>query len=167
MAISDSHYLLSAGVYLGNYSAMYGNVDGFDSARNIYKGVTIHSIDSQMMSIFVIPQNCLPYVEYIGVSQTANLKPLDDADTSLYSNLDQILAPDFERSTFFLTLARGVRITSLKSGYKCIRLDELIILQKGIWILIMYNGNNQLRRQMKQKQKIDLSKYENHLGRKH
>ena len=123
LAISDSHYLLSAGVYLGNYSAMYGNVDGFDSARNIYKGVTIHSIDSQMMSIFVIPKNCLPYVEYIGVSQTANLKPLDDADTSLYSNLDQILAPDFERSTFFLTLARGVRITSLKSGYKCIRLD--------------------------------------------
>ena len=31
----------------------------------------------------------------------------------------------------------------------------------------MYNGNNQLRRQMKQNQKIDLSKYENHLGRKH
>lgn len=122
LAISDSHYLLSAGVYLGNYSAMYGNVDAFDSARNIYKGVAIHSIDSQMMSIFVIPKICLPYVECIGVSQTANLKPLDDTDT-LYSNLDQMLAPDFERSTFLLTLARGVRITSLKSGYKCIRLD--------------------------------------------
>lgn len=122
LAISDSHYLLSAGVYLENYSAMYGNVDAFDSARNIYKGVAIHSIDSQMMSIFVIPKICLPYVEYIGVSQTANLKPLDDTDT-LYSNLYQMFAPDFERSTFFLTLARGVRITSLKSGYKCIRLD--------------------------------------------
>lgn len=41
----------------------------------------------------------------------------------VYSNLDEMRAPDFEKSTFFLTLARGVRITSLKSGYKCIRLD--------------------------------------------
>ena len=122
LEISDSHYLLSAGVYLGNYTAMYGNVNRFDNARNIYKGVAIHSIDSQMMSIFVIPKACLPYVEYIGVSQTAHLTPLDDTDT-LYSNLDEMLAPDFEKSTFFLTLARGVRITSLKSGYKCIRLD--------------------------------------------
>lgn len=101
---------------------MYGDVNGFDNARNIYKGVTIHSIDSQMMSIFVIPKACLPYVDYIGVSQTANLIPLDDTDT-LYSNLDEMRAPDFEKSTFFLTLARGVRITSLKSDYKCIRLD--------------------------------------------
>lgn len=122
LAISDSDYLLSAGVYLGNYAAMYGNVDGYNNTNNTYRGVAIHSIDSQMMSIFVIPKTCLPYVEYIGVSKTSYLKPLDDTE-ALYGNLDEMLAPDFDKSTFLLALGRGVRITSLKSGYKCVRLD--------------------------------------------
>lgn len=120
--ISDAHYILSAGVYLGNYSLMYGSIDGLDLIDNTYKGVSVHSIDSQMMSIFVIPRVCLPFVDYMKISPTPNLKPLDKTET-LYGNLDEMLSPEYDKSTFFLTLARGVRITSLKHGYHCVRLD--------------------------------------------
>ena len=122
LAISETHYLLSAGVYLGQYTAMYGDVEGFDNIANTYRGVKVHSIDSQMMSLFVIPKSCLPFVEYTGISPTPNLQPLDDSNT-LFSNLHEMLAPGFDQSTFFMTLARGVKITSLKDGYRCIRLD--------------------------------------------
>lgn len=122
LAISETHYLLSAGVYLGNYTAMYGEVEGFDNIANTYRGVEVHSIDSQMMSIFVIPKCCLPFVEYTGISPTPNLQPMDDSNT-LFSNLHEMLAPGFDQSTFFMTLARGVKITSLKDSYRCIRLD--------------------------------------------
>ena len=122
LAISETHYLLSAGVYLGQYTAMYGDVEGFDNIANTYRGVKVHSIDSQMMSLFVIPKICLPFVEYTGISPTPNLQPLDDSNT-LFSNLHEMLAPSFDQSTFFMTLARGVKITSLKDGYRCIRLD--------------------------------------------
>ena len=121
LEISTSHYLLCAGVYLGNYTAMYGDVGGFDNNGNTYKGVEIHSMDIQMMSIFVIPKTCLPYVEYIKSQPVGNLVPL--GDSGLYSNLDEVSDPNFDRSTFLLTIARSVRITSLKTGYKCVRLD--------------------------------------------
>lgn len=122
LAISETHYLLSAGVYLGQYTAIYGDVEGFDNIANTYRGVEVHSIDSQMMSLFVIPKRCLPFVEYTGISPTPNLQPLDDSN-KLFSNLHEMLAPGFDQSTFFMTLARGVKITSLKDGYRCIRLD--------------------------------------------
>lgn len=122
LTISKSFYLLSAGVYLGNYTAMYGKVEGFDNIGNTYKGVTIHRIDSQMKSIFIIPKRCLPFVEYMGIAPTPNLQPLDETNT-LYSNLDEMLDEDYDKSTFFMTIARGVKITSLKESYKCIRLD--------------------------------------------
>lgn len=122
LALSDSYYVITAGVYLGNYTAIYGNVEGFDNIGNTYKGVFIHTIDSQMQSIFVIPKSCLPFVEYLGLSPTPNLKPLDNTNT-LYSNLDEMLAEDYDKSTFFLTIARAVKITSVKDGYMCIRLD--------------------------------------------
>ena len=122
LLIKDSCYLLSAGVYLGNYEAMYGRVEGYDNIHTTYKDIFIHSIDSQMLSIFVIPKECLPFVEYTSISPATNMRPLDESNT-LYSNIDDISVPGFNQSLFFLTLARGVKMTWLKDGFRCIKLD--------------------------------------------
>lgn len=124
LEINADHYLLNAGVYLGNYEAIHGNVDGLDlDLESIqYKDISIHDIDSQMMSIFIIPRYCLPYVEYIKMPESSNLTPLTE-EATICSNIDEILSDNFNSSQFVLYLARGIRITQPTNNFIYIRLD--------------------------------------------
>jgi len=87
-----------------------------------YNNLVIHDIDSQMMSIFIIPKYCLPYVEYLLLPETSNLKPLCD-DATISSNLDDIFDSGFNSNQFILSLGRGIRINYPKNNINIVRLD--------------------------------------------
>lgn len=122
--VNNDYVIVNAGIYLGQYENIFGNVDGFVHANDesSYDGAKIYSIDCNLSKVFILKKSELPYVEYVKASPNSGLNPIEN-DTVLCSNIDDMLDENFHSDSFLMCLSRGVKIYSLKDGFKCVCLN--------------------------------------------
>ena len=89
---ADEYVVLSLGVYLGNFEAIYGKVNGLEYGEEEYKykGLKIIPINSQIEGIIILKKTALPYVKMVEYSGLGNKLPLIDEESMLYSNIDEM-----------------------------------------------------------------------------
>lgn len=122
--VNKEFVIVNAGIYLGQYEAMYGITDGFvsDQDRQSYRGAYIYDIDCKLSKLYVVSKEELPFVEYVVASPNSGLTPIG-SNTVLCSNIDELLDENFHSDRFLMCLSRGVKIYSLKDGFKCVCLN--------------------------------------------
>lgn len=93
LGVNDSHVILSLGVYLGNFSSIYGNVEGLEENVNrcLFSDAEIISVASSLSSIAVFLKSEMPYIEYkeLDEKKDFSMKCIDKS-TALYSNVDEL-----------------------------------------------------------------------------
>lgn len=89
---SDDYVVLSMGIYLGNFEAIYGKVNGLEYGEDKYnyKGLEIIPINSRIDGIIVLKKIALPYVKMVEYNGVGSKLPLIDKESMLYSNIDEM-----------------------------------------------------------------------------
>lgn len=123
IGVNEKNAVLSLGVYLGNYEAIYGNEDDNkfvdkDGYRT-YKGCNIYSIPSTQKSIVVMQKSDIPFVRKEKLADDKGLKQIDEE--FFYSNIDSIKDLS-EKDAQFLIVDRGLYLYS-KERFRYIRLN--------------------------------------------
>lgn len=124
IGVNEKNAVLSLGVYLGNYEAIYGKEDDEkfvdkDGYRT-YKGCNIYSIPSTQKSIVVMRKSDIPFVKKEMLADDNNLDLIDEKEF-FYSNIDRIkdLSEEYAQ---FLIVDRGLNLYS-KIQFRYIRLN--------------------------------------------
>ena len=120
IGVNEKLVVLSLGVYLGNYEALYGkdddkfvDMDGFRT----YKDCNIYSIPSTQQSIVVMQKSDIPFVKEEKLEDDKGLKQIDGE--FFYSNIDSI--KDLSEEVQYLIVDRGLYLYS-KERFRYIRL---------------------------------------------
>lgn len=123
IGVNEKLVVLSLGVYLGNYEALYGkdddkfvDMDGFRT----YKGCNIYSIPSTQKSIVVMQKSDIPFIRKEKLADDNNLDLIDEKEF-FYSNIDRIKDLS-EEDAQFLIVDRGLNLYS-KIQFRYIRLN--------------------------------------------
>lgn len=123
IGVNEELVVLSLGVYLGNYEALYGkdddkfvDMDGFRT----YKDCNIYSIPSTQQSIVVMQKSDIPFVKEEKLEDDKGLKQIDE-EGFFYSNIDSIKDLS-EEDAQFLIVDRGLNLYS-KIQFRYIRLN--------------------------------------------
>ena len=121
IGVNEKLVVLSLGVYLGNYEALYGkdddkfvDMDGFRT----YKDSNIYSIPSTQQSIVVMQKSDIPFVKEEKLEDDKGLKQIDEEEF-FYSNIDSI--KDLSEEVQYLIVDRGLYLYS-KERFRYIRL---------------------------------------------
>ena len=121
IGVNEKLVVLSLGVYLGNYEALYGkdddkfvDMDGFRT----YKDCNIYSIPSTQQSIVVMQKSDIPFVKEEKLEDDKGLKQIDEEEF-FYSNIDSI--KDLSEEVQYLIVDRGLYLYS-KERFRYIRL---------------------------------------------
>lgn len=122
IGVNEKLVVLSLGVYLGNYEALYGkdddkfvDIDGFRT----YKDCNIYSIPSTQQSIVVMQKSDIPFVKEEKLEDDKGLKQIDE-EGFFYSNIDSI--KDLSEEVQYLIVDRGLYLYS-KKRFRYIRLN--------------------------------------------
>lgn len=122
IGVNEELVVLSLGVYLGNYGALYGkdddkfvDMDGFRT----YKDCNIYSIPSTQQSIVVMQKSDIPFVKEEKLEDDKGLKQIDE-EGFFYSNIDSI--KDLSEEVQYLIVDRGLYLYS-KKRFRYIRLN--------------------------------------------
>ena len=122
IGVNEELVVLSLGVYLGNYEALYGkdddkfvDMDGFRT----YKDCNIYSIPSTQQSIVVMQKSDIPFVKEEKLEDDKGLKQIDE-EGFFYSNIDSI--KDLSEEVQYLIVDRGLYLYS-KKRFRYIRLN--------------------------------------------
>lgn len=123
IGVNEKLVVLSLGVYLGNYEALFGkdddkfvDMDGFRT----YKGCNIYSIPSTQKSIVVMQKSDIPFIRKEKLADDNNLDLIDEKEF-FYSNIDRIKDLSGEDAQF-LIVDRGLNLYS-KIQFRYIRLN--------------------------------------------
>lgn len=123
IGVNEKLVVLSLGVYLGNYEALFGkdddkfvDMDGFRT----YKGCNIYSIPSTQKSIVVMQKSDIPFIRKEKLADDNNLDLIDEKEF-FYSNIDRIKDLS-EEDAQFLIVDRGLNLYS-KIQFRYIRLN--------------------------------------------
>lgn len=123
IGVNEKNAVLSLGVYLGNYEAIYGKEDDdkFDDkdGYRTYKGCNIYSIPSTQQSIVVIQKSDIPFIRKEKLADDNNLDLIDEKEF-FYSNIDKI--EDLSEEVQYLIVNRGLYLYS-KERFRYIRLN--------------------------------------------
>ncbi len=123
IGVNEKNAVLSLGVYLGNYEAIYGKDDDdkFDDkdGYRIYKGCNIYSIPSTQKSIVVMQKSDIPFIRKEKLADDNNLDLIDEKEF-FYSNIDKI--EDLSEEVQYLIVNRGLYLYS-KERFRYIRLN--------------------------------------------
>lgn len=123
IGVNEKNAVLSLGVYLGNYEAIYGKEDDdkFDDkdGYRTYKGCNIYSIPSTQQSIVVMQKSDIPFIRKEKLADDNNLDLIDEKDF-FYSNIDKI--EDLSEEVQYLIVNRGLYLYS-KERFRYIRLN--------------------------------------------
>lgn len=123
IGVNEKNAVLSLGVYLGNYEAIYGKEDDdkFDDkdGYRTYKGCNIYSIPSTQQSIVVIQKSDIPFIRKEKLADDNNLDLIDEKEF-FYSNIDKI--EDLSKEVQYLIVNRGLYLYS-KERFRYIRLN--------------------------------------------
>lgn len=122
IGVNKELVVLSLGVYLGNYEALYGkdddkfvDMDGFRT----YKDCNIYSIPSTQQSIVVMQKSDIPFVKEEKLEDDKGLEQIDE-EGFFYSNIDSI--KDLSEEVQYLIVDRGLYLYS-KKRFRYIRLN--------------------------------------------
>lgn len=123
IGVNEKNAVLSLGVYLGNYEAIYGKedddkIDDKDGYRT-YKGCNIYSIPSTQQSIVVMQKSDIPFIRKEKLADDNNLDLIDEKEF-FYSNIDKI--EDLSEEVQYLIVNRGLYLYS-KERFRYIRLN--------------------------------------------
>lgn len=123
IGVNEKNAVLSLGVYLGNYEAIYGKEDDNkfvdkDGYRT-YKGCNIYSIPSTQKSIVVMQKSDIPFIRKEKLADDKNLDLIDEKEF-FYSNINSI--KDLSEKEQFLLVNRGLYLYS-KERFRYIRLN--------------------------------------------
>lgn len=123
IGVNEKLVVLSLGVYLGNYEAIYGKEDDekfvdMDGYRT-YKGCNIYSIPSTQQSILVMQKSDIPFVKKEKLDDENELDLIDKKEF-FYSNINRI--NDLSEKEQFLIVNRGLYLYS-KERFRYIRLN--------------------------------------------
>ena len=122
LGINNQFTILSMGVYLGNYTQIYGKQDSFDDENNpyTYKGAKIINIPSSMRAFIIIPNDSLPYVEHVELQEEhkQGVECIDN-ETYLYSNVNNLNA----KNNLLLTVKRGAQLVHSKDFTRYVLLN--------------------------------------------
>lgn len=123
IGVNEKNAVLSLGVYLGNYEAIYGKEDDdkFDDkdGYRTYKGCNIYSIPSTQQSIVVMQKSDIPFIRKEKLADDNNLDLIDEKEF-FYSNIDKI--EDLSEEVQYLIVNRGLYLYS-KERFRYIRLN--------------------------------------------
>lgn len=123
IGVNEKNAVLSLGVYLGNYEAIYGKEDDdkFDDkdGYRTYKGCNIYSIPSTQKSIVVMQKSDIPFIRKEKLADDNNLDLIDEKEF-FYSNIDKI--EDLSEEVQYLIVNRGLYLYS-KERFRYIRLN--------------------------------------------
>lgn len=123
IGVNEKNAVLSLGVYLGNYEAIYGkeDYDKFDDkdGYRTYKGCNIYSIPSTQQSIVVMQKSDIPFIRKEKLADDNNLDLIDEKEF-FYSNIDKI--EDLSEEVQYLIVNRGLYLYS-KERFRYIRLN--------------------------------------------
>lgn len=123
IGVNEKNAVLSLGVYLGNYEAIYGKEDDdkFDDkdGYRTYKGCNIYSIPSTQKSIVVMQKSDIPFIRKEKLADDNNLDLIDEKEF-FYSNIDKI--EDLSEEVQYLIVNRGLYLYS-KEQFRYIRLN--------------------------------------------
>ena len=123
IGVNEKNAVLSLGVYLGNYEAIYGKEDDdkFDDkdGYRTYKGCNIYSIPSTQKSIVVMQKSDIPFIRKEKLADDNNLDLIDEKEF-FYSNIDKI--EDISEEVQYLIVNRGLYLYS-KERFRYIRLN--------------------------------------------
>lgn len=124
IGVNEKLAVLSLGVYLGNYEAIYGKEDDekfvdMDGCRT-YKGCNIYSIPSTQQSIVVMQKSDIPFVKEEKLEDDKGLKQIGE-ERFFYSNIDDLY--DLSKvENQYLIVDRGLYLYS-KERFRYIRLN--------------------------------------------
>ncbi|WP_308277604.1 hypothetical protein [Prevotella sp.] len=123
IGVNEKNAVISLGVYLGNYEAIYGKEDDdkFDDkdGYRTYKGCNIYSIPSTQKSIVVMQKSDIPFVRKEKLADDKKLDLIDEEEF-FYSNINSI--KDLSEKEQFLLVDRGLYFYS-KERFRYIRLN--------------------------------------------
>lgn len=123
IGVNENFAVLSLGVYLGNYEAIYGKEDDEKfvdmEGYRTYKGCNIYSIPSTQQSIVVMQKSDIPFVKKEDLEDDDDLDLIDEKEF-FYSNINRI--NDFSEKEQFLIVHRGLYLYS-KERFRYIRLN--------------------------------------------
>lgn len=123
IGVNKNLAVLSLGVYLGNYEAIYGKEDDGKfvemNGYRTYKGCNIYSIPSTQQSIVVMHKSDIPFVKKEKLEDDNDLDLIDE-DEFFYSNIDSI--KDLSEEVQYLIVDRGLYLYS-KERFRYIRLN--------------------------------------------
>lgn len=122
IGVNENLAVLSLGVYLGNYEAIYGKEDDekfvdMDGYRT-YKGCNIYSIPSTQRSIVVMQKSDIPFIKKEELADNKGLDLIDNVNF-FYSNINSI--NDLSEEVQYLIVNRGLYLYS-KERFRYIRL---------------------------------------------
>ena len=124
IGVNENFAVLSLGVYLGNYEAIYGKEedDNFVDHKGYrsYKGCNIYSIPSTQQSIIVMQKSDIPFIRKEKLADDNNLDLIDEKEF-FYSNIDKIEDLSEEKEQY-LIVDRGLYLYS-KERFRYIRLN--------------------------------------------
>lgn len=124
IGVNEKNAVLSLGVYLGNYEAIYGKEDDNKfvdkDGYRAYKGCNIYSIPSTQKSIVVMQKSDIPFIRKEKLADDNNLDLIDEKEF-FYSNIDRIKDLS-EEDVQFLIVDRGLNLYS-KIQFRYIRLN--------------------------------------------
>ena len=122
IGVNEKNAVLSLGVYLGNYEAIYGKEDDdkFEDkdGYRTYKGCNIYSIPSTQQSIVVMQKSDIPFIRKEKLADDNNTDLIDEKEF-FYSNIDKI--EDLSEDVQYLIVYRGLYLYS-KERFRYIRL---------------------------------------------
>lgn len=123
IGVNENFAVLSLGVYLGNYEAIYGKEDDEKfvdmEGYRTYKGCNIYSIPSTQQSIVVMQNSDIPFVKKEELEDDDDLDLIDEKEF-FYSNINRI--NDLSEKEQFLIIHRGLYLYS-KERFRYIRLN--------------------------------------------
>ncbi len=123
IGVNENFAVLSLGVYLGNYEAIYGKEDDEKfvdmEGYRTYKGCNIYSIPSTQQSIVVMQKSDIPFVKKEELEDDDDLDLIDEKEF-FYSNINRI--NDLSEKEQFLIVHRGLYLYS-KERFRYIRLN--------------------------------------------
>ena len=123
IGVNENFAVLSLGVYLGNYEAIYGKEDDEKfvdmEGYRTYKGCNIYSIPSTQQSIVVMQKSDIPFVKKEELEDDDDLDLIDEKEF-FYSNINRI--NDLSEKEQFLIVHRELYLYS-KERFRYIRLN--------------------------------------------
>ena len=122
---------MSLGVYLGNFEAIYGKVDGLEYGEEEYKykGLRIIPINSQIEGVIILKKTALPYVKMVEYSGLGNKLPLIDKESMLYSNIDEMYTDPTKEN--ILVVCKYMNIYYNEESFNYIRLNVTYNMSLG------------------------------------